>query len=131
MIELVSMIEPIDDNEEQKVEVEQPKVTKPITSTPTPITTTLPGSFDAQTGLSFTTLKLDKVRQDLDEAALLDFQLHDGRVVKMTHDAIDQYLEKTEKVKNVELLRIEIGKVAAEEVKSVDAPIEGGKDFLK
>ncbi|GKD25631.1 hypothetical protein Tco_1231845, partial [Tanacetum coccineum] len=104
------------------------------------------------TGPSFTTPKLDKgkgiatgtedtpiklkkaskkVRQDPDEAALLDFQLHDGRVVKMIHDAIDQYLEKTEKVKNVELSRIEIGKVVAEEVMSVDAPIKGGKDFLK
>ncbi|GKD75385.1 hypothetical protein Tco_1333667 [Tanacetum coccineum] len=105
----------------QKVEAEQPKFTELITSTPTPITTASPKSSDAQTGSSFTTsnpnkgkgiatgnedspLKFKKaskkVRQDPDEAALIDFQLHDG---------------------------IEIRRMAVKEVKSVDALVKGGK----
>ncbi|GJW00069.1 hypothetical protein Tco_1555320 [Tanacetum coccineum] len=61
--------------------IEEPKATK----TPILITTKTHESSEAQTGPS----KPDK-------AALLDFQLHDGRFVKMTHEEIDHYLEKTE-----------------------------------
>ncbi|GJT73734.1 hypothetical protein Tco_1033020 [Tanacetum coccineum] len=60
MIELVSVIKPLDKAEEQKVEAEQPKFTELITSTPTPITTASPESSDAQTGSSFTTSNPNK-----------------------------------------------------------------------
>ncbi|GKC98288.1 hypothetical protein Tco_1168563 [Tanacetum coccineum] len=101
-------------------DTKEPKVHEPITSTPTLITTTAPESSKAQVDPSFTTPQHDK-----------DFQLHDGKVVKMTHKEIHQYLEKVEKVKNVQLLRVWIHKVAAKEVRSAEVAIKGGKDFLK
>ncbi|GJR84463.1 retrovirus-related pol polyprotein from transposon TNT 1-94 [Tanacetum coccineum] len=87
------------------------------------------------TGTEDSPLKLKKaskeVCRDPDESALLDFQLHDGRFVKMTHEEIDQYLEKTEKVKIIELSKLKIGKVVVEEFKAVEVTIKGGNDFLK
>ncbi|GKF16542.1 hypothetical protein Tco_0061460, partial [Tanacetum coccineum] len=76
------------------------------------------------TGTEDPPVKLKKaskeVRRDPNEAALIDFQLHDGRVVKMTHEEIYQYLEKAKKVKIIELSKPEIGKVIAVEVKAVE-----------
>ncbi|GJY34738.1 hypothetical protein Tco_0419207 [Tanacetum coccineum] len=132
--------------EETKLHIEEPH-TEPITSTPILVTTTTPESPapESQIGPFFTTPKPDKgkgiatgteeslvklmkasrkVHQD--DAALIDFQLHDGRMVKMRHDEIDQYIKKAKKVKNVDLTKIEIGKLIA-----VEVTIKGGKDFLK
>ncbi|GJY62337.1 hypothetical protein Tco_0462994 [Tanacetum coccineum] len=142
MLESVKVFEII---KETKLPIEEPH-TEPITSTPILVTTTPESSApESQICPSFTTPKPDKgrgiatgteeslvklmqasrkVRQD--DAALIDFQLHDGRMVKMRHDEIDQYIKKAKKVKNVNLTKIEIGKLIAAEV-----TIKGGKDFLK
>ncbi|GJZ34603.1 hypothetical protein Tco_0580420 [Tanacetum coccineum] len=122
MIEEILKEQMIDDVQIYKgvEDTKEPKVHEPITSTPTLITTTAPESSEAQVDPSFTTPQHDK-----------DFQLHDGKVVKMTHKEIHQYLEKVEKVKNVQLLRVWIHKVAAKEVRSAEVAIKGGKDFLK
>nr|GEX94991.1 hypothetical protein [Tanacetum cinerariifolium] len=63
MIKLVSVIKPLDKAEEQKVEVKQPNITKPITFIPTLITTATHECYDAQTGLSFTTPKPEKAKK--------------------------------------------------------------------
>ncbi|GJR43690.1 hypothetical protein Tco_1311793 [Tanacetum coccineum] len=126
-IELVSIIKHVDETEEQKVEAKQSKVNEPITTTPE--------SLDAQTDpkpdkgkgiatgteVSLVKLKkaLKKVRQDPDEAALVDFQLHDGRVVKMTREEIDQYLEKAEKVKMLNCQRLRLGRWLLRKVKNI------------
>nr|GEV69268.1 hypothetical protein [Tanacetum cinerariifolium] len=81
--------------------------TKPITSTPILVTTT---ALESQS--------LNLLLVHLSQHPSL-IKLHDKRVVNMTRDKIDQYLEKVEKVKNVKLTKIEIGKVEAEEVKVV------------
>ncbi|GJS47682.1 hypothetical protein Tco_0597803 [Tanacetum coccineum] len=122
MIESVKVSEVV---EKTKVPTKEPQ-TKQIISTPIPDTTAL------ETEDSLVKLKKasKKIRQDPYEAILIYFQLHDGRVVKMTHDEIDQYLENAEKVKNVELTKLTIGKVVVEEVKVVVVTINDGKDFL-
>nr|GEU33061.1 hypothetical protein [Tanacetum cinerariifolium] len=110
MIKLVSVIKPLDKAEEQKVEVEQPNVTEPITFIPTLITTATHESYDAQIGLSFTTPKPKKGKG----------------IATRTEDS-----PFVENVKNVKLSRTGIRKVAVEEVKNVDALVKGVKDFLK
>nr|GEV55781.1 hypothetical protein [Tanacetum cinerariifolium]GEW92860.1 hypothetical protein [Tanacetum cinerariifolium] len=62
---------------------------------------------------------------------LIDYELPGGKMVKMAYEEACKIIEKEEKIKNAELNKFEIIKVAAEEVKEVEVIIYGGKDFVK
>ncbi|GKD46897.1 hypothetical protein Tco_1271542, partial [Tanacetum coccineum] len=71
-----------------------------------------------------------QVCYDPEVPAPIDYEMPDGKVVKMTYDEITGFLEKLDIIKNVELDKSKIVKAATEEVKDVEVVIKGGKYFV-
>nr|GEZ41705.1 concanavalin A-like lectin/glucanase domain-containing protein [Tanacetum cinerariifolium] len=72
-----------------------------------------------------------QVFYDLDAPALIDYEMPDGKLVKMTYDEITDFLNKLDVIKNVELDNSKIVKAVIEEVKDVEVVIKGGQDFVR
>ncbi|GJY09414.1 hypothetical protein Tco_0377599 [Tanacetum coccineum] len=78
--------------------------------------------------------KQRKVRQDLDAPILIDYEI-EGKIYKITHEELPDHMDKKDKlekvIKEADLSKHVIIKVAVEVVSEAEVEITGSKEFLK